>query len=300
MDNEQIVTQYEDLDVPDINTGSDLWTPAIRMSDFGGRPIPDVECYCDKFLYAGSVTLLAGAPKAGKSTLLFHLVQAVASGSDFLGAPTRQGNILYASEQSEASFRVQATKVPGFFTNSKAFVVLVERNCTWQQKIGKDRLPMVDPTTGQPSYEMVFFDTWEKQIEFWRELIVRTHAKILVIDTFTSFARLKENANNDPGIIATRLMELKSLFQTRPELSIVILHHLRKPESNPKHRHGQDENDVLGSQSYIAGVDQIVILSEPQSGSPSPLRKLMFKGRFEAESELGIALLKDQYIKSGI
>lgn len=296
-------------DVPEVRDGveapepegdsTELWTPAIRMSDFGLRPVNPVQAYVDKFAYAGAVTLLAGAPKAGKSTLLFHMMNAAAGGEDFLDQPTAQANVLYATEQSEASFRAQAMRVPGLFENPKAFVVLVERNCTWRPKLGADHLPLTDHITGSPIWEMEFLDKWEKQIEFWRKMIVATHAKILVIDTFTAFARLKENSNNDPGVISTRLMELKSLFQTRPDLSIIILHHLRKPENNAKSGRTQDENDVLGSQSYIAGVDQIVVLSEKETGTINPMRRLRFKGRFEVESTLEVALIKDKYVRTG-
>lgn len=295
-------TEYiEHYDEPELVGGAPIWSPAIRMSDFGQRPLPDVECYADKLLFAGSVTLLAGAPKAGKSTFVFHLVNAVARGDKFLGKETRQANVLYASEQSEASFRAQTMKVPGFFGNPKTFVVLVEHNCTWVPVIDlKTKSVEVDDLTGQTAFRMEFFDTWERQIEFWREMVINTHAKVLVIDTFTSFARLKENANNDPGVIAQRLMEVKSLFHDRPDLSILVIHHLRKPESNPKFHRAQDENDVLGSQSYIAGVDQIVTLSETDKDSFSAMRTLTFKGRFDAESKQNVILADNRYISAGV
>lgn len=297
------MTQFdiEQYDEPELIGGAPIWSPSIRMSDFGQRPLPDTECYADKLLFAGSVTLLAGAPKAGKSTFLFHLVNAVSRGEKFLGKETRQANILYATEQSEASFRAQTVKVPGFFENPKTFVVLVEHNCTWVpviHPVTKEHIE--DELTGEKAYKIDFFDTWEKQIEFWREMVIKTHAKVLVVDTFTSFARLKENANNDPGVIATRLMELKGLFSTRPDLAILVIHHLRKPENNPKHQRSQDENDVLGSQSYIAGVDQIVVLAETDRTYPGPMRTLSFKGRFEAESSTNVILTENSYVRAGV
>ena len=46
------------------------------------------------------LTVLAGAPKRGKSWLALALGLAVASGSDFLGQKTQQGSVLYLDLES--------------------------------------------------------------------------------------------------------------------------------------------------------------------------------------------------------
>jgi hypothetical protein len=53
----------------------------------------------DGFLAPGAVTLVAGRPKVGKSTFLFALFEALATGQPFIGLDTCQSGILLLTEE---------------------------------------------------------------------------------------------------------------------------------------------------------------------------------------------------------
>jgi hypothetical protein len=54
-----------------------------------------VEYLCHELITANELQMVASPPRAGKSLLMLGLAKSVASGQDFLGRPTEQGNVLY-------------------------------------------------------------------------------------------------------------------------------------------------------------------------------------------------------------
>lgn len=66
------------------------------------------EWLCDRFLSVGGISIIAGDPKAGKSTLIRQLTKSVARGEDFLGRPTKQGTVFCMSlEEQEGLLKSQ-------------------------------------------------------------------------------------------------------------------------------------------------------------------------------------------------
>lgn len=61
------------------------------------------EWIVDAFLPASGTSLVAGMPKAGKTTLLCNLAFAVARGEDFLGRETLQGPVVYIALEGKRS-----------------------------------------------------------------------------------------------------------------------------------------------------------------------------------------------------
>ena len=51
-------------------------------------------------LLPSAVTLLAGSPKAGKTTFIFNLLERLLGSKDFLGLPTSTARVLYITEES--------------------------------------------------------------------------------------------------------------------------------------------------------------------------------------------------------
>jgi hypothetical protein len=65
------------------------------MSELLAEPLTDVQWLVEGRLSAGGISLLAGKPKSGKSTLARALALAVARGEPFLGWTTSQGAVAY-------------------------------------------------------------------------------------------------------------------------------------------------------------------------------------------------------------
>ena len=75
-------------------------------------------------LAESTVSLLAGQPKAGKTTLLFQLIDALASGRMFLGHPTRPARIFYMTEDSRIQIKA---KKRDQMRGSLSHVVILDR-----------------------------------------------------------------------------------------------------------------------------------------------------------------------------
>ena len=57
----------------------------ITAAELWNRDNNPPTAYCPHFAFAEAVTIVAGDPKAGKTTLLLHLLGAVTTGDQFLG-----------------------------------------------------------------------------------------------------------------------------------------------------------------------------------------------------------------------
>jgi len=78
----------------------------IPLGDLMSQPEEEVRWVVVDRLPAAGISLIAGRPKAGKSTLARCLVLAVARGEPWLGFPTLQGSVLYlALEEKETEVR---------------------------------------------------------------------------------------------------------------------------------------------------------------------------------------------------
>ena|SRR5579859_4863091 len=245
--------------------------PAISALELFRRPALPVTSYIPGFVYAGSLNLVAGEPKAGKSTMLLHQMQAVSQGKPFCGVDTVRTNVLYVTEQNEASFRIEAATIRDFTQNGNVYILLPE-SCP----VG----------------------SWRERINFWQEKLEATESGILVIDTFSSFAQLPPGGENDSACIADRIMELKVLYKGRPHLAIVLVHHIRKPSSQPGAGPKQfaDLRDTRGSTAIVGGVDHCIMVSKAQQFNT---RNIHSEGRFEQEQTFQITLLEGGYVLNG-
>jgi hypothetical protein len=66
----------------------------LRASDLLAETPEVTEWIFEEYLPAGSLALLAGKPKEGKTTLVYELAVKVAQGQPFLGRSVRQGGVL--------------------------------------------------------------------------------------------------------------------------------------------------------------------------------------------------------------
>lgn len=72
----------------------------IRGYDFQALPRESIHWIWKGYLARGNMTVLAAPPKAGKSTLLFHLLKHFKDGGEFLGLEVRPSRVLLFTEES--------------------------------------------------------------------------------------------------------------------------------------------------------------------------------------------------------
>ena len=77
--------------------------PFVSLADLLNEPEEAVQYVVNDLLPAGGLSLLAGKPKAGKSTLARCLALSVARGESWLGRECRQGTVLYLGLEEKRS-----------------------------------------------------------------------------------------------------------------------------------------------------------------------------------------------------
>ena len=169
-----------------------------HAADLYGKAIERPPVIVQGMIPAG-LTVLAGAPKRGKSWLALMLALCVAAGEPFLGAETTQGDVLYMDLESR-QYRV------------------------------KDRLGKLIPGRAPESLYITHeSDRLEaglvEQLTIWCDEV--EHPVLVIIDTLGKVkggAKRGENAyEND-----TRVMGDLQRFALQRGLAIVCIHHLKK------------------------------------------------------------------------
>jgi hypothetical protein len=187
-----------------------------------------------------TVTLLAGKPKAGKSTLAMALARAVANGVEFLGRRTTRTGVVYVSEEAGATLL--------------------------------HKLPLDAPNL----HVLTRDNAWPKPA--WSDLISAAvaHAQVvgadvLVIDTLAFWAALGAEKEKDAGAAqATMDAVLEAAAQG---LAVLIPMHTRKGG-------GDDGDAVRGSSAFAGTADVILELERQQGTGHGRQRVLAALGRF--------------------
>jgi predicted ATP-dependent serine protease len=217
---------------------------------------PEPDWTWEGYLAPGTITLLAGRPKAGKSTLAFGLFGAVSEGSAFAGRNTRATGVLLLSE---------------------------ERRDTLLQKQRRFNL--------NGSIDLLM--RHEVGAESWPEVVSDAVARckerglgVLVIDTFDKWAPLHGDQENSSGAVNEAL---RPLAEAAGEgLAVLLITHQRKAGGS----HGEA---VRGSNALTGSVDVIVELERVGESNPDA-RLLRSHSRHDGTPpELVVRLGEDDY-----
>ncbi|MEA2190750.1 MAG: hypothetical protein QOI73_871 [Solirubrobacteraceae bacterium] len=193
------------------------------------------------YLAAGSLSLLAGKPKAGKSTLAFALSTASSSGAtSFLGRDVLPGAVVYVSEEGSGTL---LHKLP----EDGAGLHLLTRDEAWP----KPEWPMLVGAA----------------VDHARKV----GARLLVIDTAAYWAALPAEREKDAGAVQGVMFPL--VRATREGLAVLLVHHARKAG-------GEDGDAVRGSGAWAGSVDTILELERPAETAPPTQRLLLGLGRY--------------------
>jgi hypothetical protein len=194
----------------------------------------------DGYLAHGGITLVAGKPKAGKSTLVLALVEALAAGAtSFLGRAITPGAVVYVSEEGAGTL---VNKLPASHT-----IRVLTREAAWPR----------------PS--------WPVLVEAAAQEGRRIGAALLVIDAFAFWASFAEGAENDAAATQGAIAALGPA--TTAGLAVVLVHHQRKSG-------GEGGDAVRGSGAIFGAVDALVEVERPDEKAPRGHRRLVAVGRW--------------------
>lgn len=165
------------------------------LGDLLNEPEDSTRWLVDQRLPVGGVSLLAGKPKAGKSTLARCLAFAVARGRSWLGFSTQQGLVFYlALEEKRAEVRDHFKAMGGALEDPiKVFIA-------------------PSPQDGLAQL---------------RQATERDHPALIIVDPLIKLVRVKDA--NDYAAVSQALEPLLSLAR-ETEAHVLAVHHLGKGE----------------------------------------------------------------------
>ena len=212
-----------------------------------GRTIERPPIIINNLIPAG-LTVLAGAPKRGKSWMALKMALCIASGEPFLGMATSKGAVLYLDLESKA-YRVQDRL-------SKLIVGPAPENLYFAHK--SERLD---------AGLMEQLKAWASQVE---------HPSMIIIDTLgrvKSGSRKGENAYESD----TRIFGDLQAFAMENKLSVVAVHHLRKDTGN-----NDDYFERISGSMGLTGVCDAVMALAGKRGEETSILKTSSRD-FEAQ-----------------
>jgi hypothetical protein len=225
----------------------------ISATELFNKHLPEPRWAIDSILPEG-LTIIAGAPKVGKSWMAFSLCIAVATGTKALGNfPARKGLVLYlALEDNQRRLRDRLHKLSN----------------------GDDQLISTQLLL---SSDILRFDKGGlKALDDW--LLSHPECRLVIIDTLGRFSPSpdkKMNAyDNDYRVLAA----MQKLAHSRG-IALVFITHLRKQHSNDPYE------QVTGSTGITGAADAIWLLTRGRGDSTGILR---ITGRDVEEKELAV------------
>lgn len=207
-----------------------------------------------RLIPSDSIVTLQGQAKSGKSTFILHMIRELIRGGEFLGQKLELAKVVYVTEQNRKSFlsQLESADIDPKSTNLTALTV--------------------EGTLG--------FGGWKDLFNACEAQLLRTRAKLLVIDSWGRFTGITEQEENKTAPIQERITELRKIV-TNTGATVLILHHVRKS--------GGDIIEAgMGSSALAQQVDVLLSLSgQPAQEDVSPkkvngpaCRIIQSKGRF--------------------
>jgi KaiC/GvpD/RAD55 family RecA-like ATPase len=231
-------------------------SPVRTATELLAANVEDVPWLWHGYLARGETTLLAGLPKSGKSTLLWHLLAAALSGEpEFAGQKLANvGRVLVLTEESP---RLVSERLRSFGVNNDRLLVALRRDI---------------PTPAA--------------VHSTIEACARGGLDVVVVDTLAAFAALDDE--NDAAEIERKVRPLALLAQQH-SFALLLTHHLRKSP-------GDDGMQARGSTAIVGLVDTLLELHRYGGQGGERRRRLRGIGRHnETPAEIVLELRNEGY-----
>ena len=216
------------------------------------------------FLAPGCITLFAGAPKSGKSTVAFALCAALGTGGTFLGQPVSRSRVTWLVEEGPATMADKASR--------------------WGE------LGHVDCLCFSQAFDNAWTDVVHQAVSHAR----RTACGLIIADTFAQWSGLSGDSENNAGAVLGALRPLQEAAAAG--LAVLLVAHGRKAPGD----HG---TAVRGSSALVGGVDIVVELQRPPSsafGGQDSHRTLRSTSRFSGTpTDLAFELTPAGFVAHG-
>ncbi|MCH2449830.1 MAG: AAA family ATPase [Gracilimonas sp.] len=220
-----------------------------KASDLLGKKIPELK-YNIQHLVVPGLTLIAAAPKVGKSYLMLYLAYYVATGQNvFAKLNTRKSKVLYlALEDNPRRLKKRLEEIT---QSSLLGSVNIPENLDLVTSLGKS----------------------EDYISTIKKLIAKHNYEMVIVDILQRIAKPEETGSyNKDYTLAKKLKELADATGT----SILAVHHTNKKSSK------NTLDAISGTRGLVGACDNIMVLSRTSEDSASSRRgtlKMEIQGR---------------------
>ena len=216
------------------------WLTALELA---AQTAEEVDWIAEGYAARGSITLLVAAIKAGKSTLVGHLVHSVLRGRPFLGQHTVAGPVLWITEEGRISMR---------------------------RLLGRCRL--LDRPDLHVLHARDVTMEWPALVAAARGKAREVGAVLLVVDTVGRLAGLSGDSENAAGAAAAAMRPLEAA--AGDGLAVVAPQHARKGGGEP-------DEAGRGSSAIGGAADIIVQLARCGAAQPRTVREIRSVSRYE-------------------
>jgi hypothetical protein len=194
------------------------------------------------YLAAGTKAVLAGLPKAGKTTVEVALIEAIASDAPtFLGRRVGGGLVVLLSEEGDATLGPKMSGLPA------GRVRVLNRDAGWPK----------------PSWSELIADATREAIAIG--------AVLLVIDSLAFWAAFEPEREKDAGAAQAAIDALDQA--TRAGLAVLLIHHQRKAP-------GEYGTALRGSGALAGAVDIVIEYERLGEDAPRSQRRFVTFSRW--------------------
>jgi hypothetical protein len=237
------------------------WTPR-PLSDLAAQ-VEEVPWVWNGLLARGFVTLLSGLPKAGKSTLVTHLLSALCGNEPFLRQDVAPAQVLVVSEEGGALWTRRRAALAG--------VEHVDIVC--------------QPFVARPTVK-----AWVKFLQYLSDYIQEHGVALVVFDTISSFLPVTDE--NAAAEVLAALAPLRLL--TKANAAVLLVAHTAKSDKT-EGRATRGSNALVGFADVIAELRRF----DPER-RPDTRRVLTCYSRFdETPAELVLEYQSGSYTVAG-
>jgi len=190
----------------------------------------------DGYIAPGCITLLSSLWKAGKTTLLAHLLKAFEDGGEFCGRAVQPSRVLYVSEESEDRWARRRDQL--MLTDNISF--------------------LLRPFRGRADWS-----AWSDFTLYVAEWVRMNPVNLVVFDPLVNLWPVRDE--NDNGQVLSALLPLYNVAEVS---SLLLAHHVRKGD-------GTEATASRGAGALTGFVDTIVELRRYNAAEKKDRRRVL-------------------------
>lgn len=231
------------------------------VAELSSTSLSAVEWIVEGMAAVGEVSLLASAPKVGKTTFFYALLKALETGAEFCGLPTAATSAVILSEEAGG---LVLERCRDFNLSEHAFLVRED----------------YDPST-----------PWPDLMQAAADEAIRRGAKLICVDTLARFTRLGRDAEKDSGAMEEVIQA--ALVAAGRGLAVLLIHHHRKAE-------GSFGEQIRGSSAILGAVDTVIEMRRLDNQADST-RTIELQGRHKETptDPITVQLTGGRYVRLG-